>query len=85
MGVGDDVAVIDDRDHVGDREGDQVRSLAENWTEVEDAATGQAVIRFRLGKLVQSHLAVLEHQPGGMAHGVRVAEEGIEIPFFSLV
>ena len=80
MFVTDDVAVVDEWNHVGDGGREQIGTVAEQRADIKHAAIlfGVAPVNVRLRKLVHRHLAELEDEPHGMAETIRIVQQRIE-------
>lgn len=80
MVIGDDIAVIDERDHVGDGKGEQVGPFAEPGADVKHATAllGIAPVNVWLGELMHGHLAKFEHKPNRMTKAIRIVQERVE-------
>lgn len=73
------LAIIDDGDHVGDGERDEIGTVLEGGTEIErDGILGIARIGSGLGELMQGHFAEFKDEAGGVPDKGAVGEAGVE-------
>lgn len=79
--VGDDAAVVDGREDVGDGEHDPIGSTAEDGTEVDDppVALGIPGVEVGFGELVGGHFAVFVDESGRVADAIGIPEQGFEV------
>jgi hypothetical protein len=81
MFIGDDPAVINYWNHVGDGQGQEILAFTEQGADIKDSAIvfGVSAVNIGLGELVGGHFAELENQAHRVAEAFWILEQSKEV------